>query len=607
MAKLAGNHNRDAIISVCLFSLSIALYLLLGVHYGSGDTVPASLAALNLLQNGTLYFDDFKDGYLGQGYYFTHSLHGHWVSAYPIGVSILSFPIYLVLYLGLRIFAPSTDITDPSFEPLRIWFESIAAAILTALAVVVFYRASRLKFSPRVALLTTIIFAFATSTWFTSGRALWQHGPANLMLVTGFYLLLQATRQSTPSLLLLRLSLAGVCFGLLPAVRPSSAIFSIAALAYVLYYYRFKALVFIGGFSAYLPVLVWNISQFGQASGGYGRLSGQALYTFTFSHFLTTALAHLVSPSRGLLLISPILLLFIPGLRQLGRSLTEPATDRWLVYTLLLAALGVFIQYSFYTFWWAGYSAGTRFMTDLLVPLVYVINYTVAGFGSGTRGWETLVSKLFWPLVGISLVMQIALVMGTNGWQWDPIPIDSNLYPQRFWHIKDNQVIRCFKSLVVPLRVGETQAPDYLPNLKGTINQVAMVPYGPEINPFRDFENISPEAGFKPGEKIYLRAHLTNRGDKAWFGVHSALLKGESRVRVRLVREGQVKSEDRLFVLADRVLPGQDTVAIGMVKLPEVPGPYQLKFDLVLEVIGYFSPLNGSTHEMNLMIQKGNS
>ncbi|XGB42690.1 MAG: hypothetical protein LVS60_02265 [Nodosilinea sp. LVE1205-7] len=390
MTVTARNNSGDLLLLWVLFGGAVALYLLLGLHYGSGDTVPSSLAALNLLHHGTIYFDNFRNSYLGQGqpYYLIQSLHGHWVSVYPIGVSVLSFPIYLVLYLGLRIFAPSTDITDPSFEPLRILFESIAAAILTALAVVVFYQASRLKFSLRVALLSTVTFGFATSTWSTSGRALWQHGPANLMLVTGFYLLLRAARRSAPGLLLMHLFLAGLCFGFLPAVRPTSAIFSIAALVYVVYYYRFKALIFMAAFGVYLPVLAWNTYHFGQFSGGYSTVFvGQAPYLLTLAHFLPTALAHLVSPSRGLLVMSPVLLLVIPGLIRLGRSSTEPPADRWLIYTLLLAALGIFIQYSFYTFWWAGYSAGTRFMTDLLVPLVYVINYALAGFGETPNGF----------------------------------------------------------------------------------------------------------------------------------------------------------------------------------------------------------------------------
>jgi len=333
MGEVGKDRHGDLPLRLALFGVSLTLYLLLGGQYGSGDTVPASLAALNLLQHGTIYFDNFRDSYLGNlnqepAYYFTESMRGHWVSTYPLGASILTFPIYLVLYLGLQFWGPRLDITDLSFEPLRLLFQSVAAAMVAALTVVVFYQASRLKFSPRVALLTTITFGFATSTWSTSARALWQHGPANLMLATGFYLLLRAARRSAPGPLLMHLFLAGLCFGFLPSVRPTSALFTIAALAYVVYHYRLKALAFIAGFIAYLPALVWNVYHFGRLSGGYGNMFGQAPYRLTLSHFFTTALAHLVSPSRGLLVISSVLLLFIPGLLRLRRSPTEPSADR---------------------------------------------------------------------------------------------------------------------------------------------------------------------------------------------------------------------------------------------------------------------------------------
>ncbi|MEB3313167.1 MAG: hypothetical protein VKL98_03375, partial [Cyanobacteriota bacterium] len=472
---------------------------------------------------------------------------------------------------------------------------------VAALSVVVFYRASRLKFSPRVALLTTIAFGFATSTWSTSARALWQHGPANLMLVTGFYLLLRAARRSAPGSLLISLFLAGLCFGLLPSVRPTSALFTIAALVYVVYHYRLRALGFIAGFIAYLPALVWNVYHFGRLSGGYGNMFGQAPYQLTLPHFLITALAHLVSPSRGLLLISPVLLLFIPGLRRLRRSPTEPPADRWLIYALLLAALGIFIQYSFYTVWWAGWSPGTRFMTDLLVPLAYLINYALAGFGETQAGWRSLGFPWFPSLLGVSLLVQVALVMGATGWQWDPLPIDVNLYPQRVWHLQDSQVVRCLKSLAIPLRGSQRRSPAYLAQLRGTIDQVTVLPYSAEVNPFRDFPDRS--SALHAGDLVYVRAQLTNRGDQPWFGVHSALIGGETRVRARLTGRGALEPEHQLLVLADRVPAGQSTVAIGLVNLPEASGTYRLTLDLVLEEIADFPDLDGSSHGVNLVVQ----
>jgi hypothetical protein len=604
MANANKNNHSELPLLFVIFGVTITLYLLLGGRYGSGDTVPTSLAALNLLQHGTVYFDNFRDSYLAQGqaYYFTESLGGHWISIYPIGASILTFPIYLVLYLGLQLWGPHLDITDPAFEPLRLLCQSIAAAIVTALTVVVFYRASRLKFPRRVALLSTITFAFATSTWSTSARALWQHGPANLLLVTGFYLLLRSARRPTPGPLLMHLFLAGLCFGFLPSVRPTSALFTIAALAYVIYYYRLRALGFMAGFVAYLPALGWNVYHFGQLSGGYGNMFGQAPYVLTLSHFLTTALAHLVSPSRGLLVISPVLLLSIAGLVGLSRSPTEPPADRWLIYALLLAALGMFIQYSFYTVWWAGWSPGTRFMTDLLVPLVYLLNYALAEL-SQARGWRKLTSLAFPTLLGFSLLVQVALVMGATGWQWDPLPIDINLYPQRVWHLRDSQVIRCLKSLAIPLRVGQTRSPAYLAQLGGTIDQVTVLPYAAEVDPFKDFPDDLPNPDLHPGDMIYVRAQLTNGGNQPWFGVHSALIGGETRIRTQIMAEGQGQSEDRLFVLADRVPPGQKAVAIGMVKLPDTAGRYKLKLDLLVNEIGKFPTSDVATSQVNLVVR----
>jgi len=132
MQEAGKNNRKDYPLLFTLFGVTMALYLLLGGRYSSGDTVLTSLAALNLLQHGTVFFDNFRNSYLSQGqaYYFTESLRGHWVSIYPIGASILTFPIYLVLYLGLLLWGPRLDITDPGFEPLRLQFQKSGGKLI---------------------------------------------------------------------------------------------------------------------------------------------------------------------------------------------------------------------------------------------------------------------------------------------------------------------------------------------------------------------------------------------------------------------------------------------------------------------------------------------
>lgn|GEM_PF-2087094 len=59
-------------------------------------------------------------------------------------------------------------------------------------------------------------------------------------------------------------------------------------------------------------------------------------------------------------------------------------------------------------------------MTDLLVPLVYLINYALAGFWETPTGWQSMRFPWFPSLLGFSVLVQVALVMGATRWQCCP-------------------------------------------------------------------------------------------------------------------------------------------------------------------------------------------
>lgn len=161
----------------------------------------------------------------------------------------------------------------------------------------------------------------------------------------------------------------------------------------------------------------------------------------------------------------------------------------------------------------------------------------------------------------------------------------------------------CMKSLAIPLRGSQMRSPAYLAQLRGTIDQAVVLPYAAEVNPFRDFPDRSSTPDLHAGDLIYVRAQLTNRGDQPWFGVPSALIGGETRLRAQWLGQGQLGSEHQLMVLADRVAPGQSATEIKLVTLPEISGAYQLKLDLILEEIGDFPDLDGSSYGVNLGVQ----
>jgi hypothetical protein len=200
----------------------------------SNDSLPTSLIALNWLEHQTLHLDRFRtavpylmpDGSIP--YFFTEAPNGHLTSSYPIGSAVVSYPLYFLFFVYLKIAAfinggfnlnhLSIDLMA-DFNQQRMSLEKLAGATLTALANVCFYLVCRLKFSPAAALLTTFIFAFATSNWVVSSQGLWQHTVTNLLLAGALLCLFKANRTESLQNLRVLLAIAGFLTGLLPGTR----------------------------------------------------------------------------------------------------------------------------------------------------------------------------------------------------------------------------------------------------------------------------------------------------------------------------------------------------------------------------------------------------
>ncbi|MGD1896505.1 MAG: hypothetical protein ACFB16_06060 [Phormidesmis sp.] len=221
--------KRNTIISATLFLVCLAVYASNGETIAQNDSVATTLLALNLLENHTLNFDLLRDSYffnsLGAAYVFTESSRGHLTTVYPIGTAIVTFPIYFFAYLFLKISSVPVDIASPYFENYRLLFEKVAATIVAAASVVLFYLSSRLKFSWRVSAVLTFTFAFCINTWIIGAQALWQHGATNLLLLICLFCLLKANRQTTPAALRPWLLCAGFACGMLPVTRQTSLCF----------------------------------------------------------------------------------------------------------------------------------------------------------------------------------------------------------------------------------------------------------------------------------------------------------------------------------------------------------------------------------------------
>ncbi len=434
---------------IAIFTITTIIYLSNNRIVSSGDTFPNSLLAFNLLENHTLNFDVFKiircPNSYESCYFFMDGLNGHLTSAYPIGAAIVTFPLYIIFYIILKIFYHQIpiDIASLEFEPYRLLCEKIAATIVTSCSVVMFFIVSDLKFRKSVAWVSTIIFAFATNTWVTSSQNLWQSTVSNFILLSIILFIFKANRSygRTQTYFIVAASMA--C-GLLPGIRSTSVAATIAIIVYLLTTYQTHWRITLLGLTSVLPCIIWNLFHFGNLTGGYGLVFKYVpAYHFTLEHFYTAFLGTFFSPSRGMLIFSPILICAIPGTYILLKYKSKK--DEFLILMLAVSSLVVLTSYCFYYVWWGGSSYGPRLTSETLPTLCILTSYYINHFKwtklkQGERSYH-LKRCIFTLSIVFSVFVQFVGAF-SNGSTWDSIPLSSDKYQYRLWQVRDSYIER---------------------------------------------------------------------------------------------------------------------------------------------------------------------
>jgi hypothetical protein len=588
-----------------IFGSALLIYLANGGLISSNDSVPNSLLAFHWLENHTLHFDAFRGGHyyasndiFGQNgipYFFTESPAGHLTSAYPIGTAILSFPLYALFFLYIKLSAilqhqPAVlDITNPAFEPQRQFYEKLAGAILAALTNVLFYLLARLKFDRSISLVVTFIYGFATLNWVVSSQGLWAHTLTNLALVSIMLCLWKANRlpgETRSRSRRILLATAGFLSGLLPAIRPTGLLFLAASGVYVVSTYRKETLFFLLGTLSFLFNSAWNIYYFGWSPrslvmGGYSSLfQHSGTYTWTLGYFNTAFWGYLISPSRGLLLFSPVLLFSIPGWYQVYKRRTQ--TDERLLILLGIACLVLFVQYCFYVPWWGAITYGSRFLVDFLPVLCYPIAYVLAHFLQRTDQNPKRVSVLVAAFLTLTVYSTGVQIVGafSDRHIWDTSPYFST---DRLWDWQDNQISRHTKNLLLKINPPISQPRVYRRQLDGVIERILT----------ENGQLIPDVLTVRPSQELVLQAQLKNTGESQWFGYDTGLKRGRAIVKVQFFDRSrqQVPVSAPNFLFAQGApRQGETTRASGAIVFPQQPGTYQIVFSMGLERMGNFPP-----------------
>jgi hypothetical protein len=595
-------NDRTYFVSLLLLVGALIIYLGNGVTLPSGDAIGNSLLVFNWLDTGDFHFDRLQQATQGSplsGWFapmtgFRLSERGHWVSIYPIGSAIVTAPLYVLFYGYWQLTHWGTAFgaaTGLPFEATRLFHEKLAAAIVAALSVHLFFRIACCRFTPGVALISAMIFGFASSTWTISAQGLWPHGSLNLMVMVMVWSLVQADKARSRRSQRIWLGLAGIACGLLPGVRQTGLLLAMVGGVYALARFQRWERMWLGlGLGlTWLPWCWWNQVNFGDAlRGGYGIY--QNLYAW--SQFSVATPGIFVSPSRGLLVYMPIALFAIPGTGNLLHQLRQQRRDReldWLLGGIWLASLGILLSYCFLSTWFAGYCYGSRFTTDILPGLSWVLAYYLTGLQTQLRRTKDWLMRPRIALVGFGLAGLVSLWMQVLGFVGHPI-VDWNHSPwpanpwiveaNRFWDWEDTQWLRQLRSARHRHYQPLLTSPDYLGQFQAAVVGIAV----------HDGQPIAPPLATQPVWPYFLLDVLVqNQGQNYWYGYQSGIGVGEMYVQGELFNPQQQKVVTINFHLNGICQAGQTCRAYGLLPKLDQPGNYRLELQPGIVGIGTYN------------------
>lgn len=426
------SQRQHTLIAIALFFLTFLIYFRSQNTFISDSTWAVHIAS-SIINSGNINLDEYEQLVVDQGYFgvIRNKNTGHLLPQFPVGNSILIIPVMWVIehtkdLPGQESFYQYLQQTSP-YDPYLIAIQHFTASVITALVVLVLYYIGHNQFNTTTAILGVCAFAFGTSAYSTASRVLWQHGPSMLMLVITLSLFIKG--QSDPH----AVKWAGLPLAFSYIIRPTNSIPILIFTIVVLLRYRKQLPGYI------LSAMVVAVPFIGSNWLVYGRFlppyySPQRLGS---SPYFWEALAgNLISPSRGLFVFSPVMLLALYGIYTKFRR-----ADFRLIDGALAAVIGLhWIMISTFRHWWAGHSYGPRFFTDMMPYMTYFLLaglYELTSPAKQVR-WRQIGMGIFAVLASLSIAIHYAGANQTAVSGWSRWPVEVDTHPSvRLWDWTD--------------------------------------------------------------------------------------------------------------------------------------------------------------------------
>jgi hypothetical protein len=405
-------------------ALLFALVWLSCTWFGSWALNPNNstriFAAIGLVERGDARIDEFRNLTIDKA-----EFDGHVYLDKAPGMTLLALPAMAVAgHVSARPPIPPT-VWDRNFERwmtvrLRLAVASVSGLLTALAAVALFDLALGLTASAGAAVFAAIAFALGTPIWGWS-TTLFGHAPVADLFVIAVWALWRGGEARAVRFA----AIAGAALGLAVLIEFQAVLAgSIIALWGAFRLRRPAPLAtaaLAGAVTLLVPLFAYNMIAFGTLFRlGYQGVNGfpgmhEGLFGLT-SPKLAVLAEIIVGMRRGILWISPILILAPFGLWQLAKR------QRGIAVTLAAAAIIVLLVNSAYVYWDGGSSTGPRHA----VPAIGLLAIGLAPYWASLIYWweRALAAAILGVSVAINLAVAAADIVVSGEYKfplWDPI------------------------------------------------------------------------------------------------------------------------------------------------------------------------------------------